>query len=320
MRILIAEDDAVSRTILQKTIEKYGHHCLVAKDGSQAWSLFQDTDVDVVISDWMMPGIDGIELCQRIRATPKQGYVYFVFLTARVDKEYLLMGMQAGADDYLTKPLDSAELQVRLMVAARITSLHQQLANQKQELEHLNRELFRQARRDPLTQLSNRLQFKEDIAVIEGQRERYSNTYCLALCDIDYFKRYNDTYGHPAADRVLRTVAITLEKCCRDGSVAYRYGGEEFLILLPDQSIETAALAVERVRQAVEGLAIPHEARMPPGVVTISAGVAACGADEPKTPDLVLREADMALYRAKKGGRNQVAVYEVLAATSGFEA
>jgi two-component system chemotaxis response regulator CheY len=310
MRILIAEDDAVSRTILHRTIARLGHDCVVAQDGTQAWALFQAAAVDVVISDWLMPGIDGIDLCQRIREHASERYVYFVSLTARADKEHLLMGMRAGADDYLTKPLDADELQVRLIAAARVTALHQHLTHQKQELERLNRELFRQARVDPLTQLKNRLQLWEDLETLGRRGERYGHRYSIALCDVDHFKRYNDHYGHPAGDQVLQAVATTIARHCRGGDAAYRYGGEEFLILLPEQSLEAAQIAMERLRMAVEALAMPHQANIPAGVVTISAGLATLRAGETKPPEHVLRDADRALYRAKAWGRNQVAVHE----------
>ncbi len=130
MQVLIAEDDAVSRLVLQRALEKLGHACLVACDGTEAWELFQHTEVDVVISDWMMPGLDGIDLCRRVRASPRALYPYFVLLTALADREHLLAGLEAGADDYLTKPLDRAELQVRLTAAARVTSLYRQLNEQ----------------------------------------------------------------------------------------------------------------------------------------------------------------------------------------------
>ncbi len=142
MTVLIAEDDAVSRTILKKAVEKFGHECLVAEDGEMAWELFQDTEeVDVVISDWMMPGIDGLEFCRRVRETNSDSYTFFIFLTALDDKQHLLEGMKAGADDYLTKPLDREQLQVRLMAASRVNSLHRQLNEQNHQLNEQKAEL-----------------------------------------------------------------------------------------------------------------------------------------------------------------------------------
>ncbi len=204
MKVLIAEDDDISRMILKKSVEKFGHECLVAEDGEKAWELFQNTEeVDVVISDWMMPGIDGLQFCHRVRSVDRSLYTFFIFLTALGDKEHLLEGMQAGADDYLAKPLDREQLQVRLIAAARVNSLHRQLNEQKVELEKLNRELFATARQDSLTRLGNRLRLREDLKTLGAQVERYDHNYCAMLCDIDFFKPYNDTYGHLAGVEVL---------------------------------------------------------------------------------------------------------------------
>ncbi|MDQ3862599.1 MAG: response regulator, partial [Actinomycetota bacterium] len=179
MRILIAEDDTVSRTLLTKALEKLGHECLAVEDGKKAWELFQSTpEVDVVISDWMMPGIDGPELCRRVRTVNNGWYTFFIFLTALGDKQHLLEGMQAGADDYLAKPLDREQLQVRLIAASRVNSLHRQLNEQKAELEKLNRELFAMSRRDPLSELGNRLRMREDLQTLGAQAQRYGHAYC----------------------------------------------------------------------------------------------------------------------------------------------
>jgi len=311
MRILIAEDDALSRTILKKAVEKFGHECLAAKDGIEAWGIFQTSDVDVIISDWMMPGIDGMELCRRVREQSQSSYTYFIFLTALGDKEHFLAGMEMGADDYLIKPLDLLDLKVRLIAASRVTSLHQQLAEQKAELEQLSLKFFEQARKDQLTQIGNRLQLQEDLEALCGRVKRYGHAYCAALCDIDYFKLYNDTYGHLAGDEVLRLVADTIARGFRKGDSVYRYGGEEFLIILPEQSLESATIAINRVRKDVENLAIPHCGNKESGVVTISAGIAALHPGEDKTPEELLREADAALYQAKQAGRNRVAIYSL---------
>ena len=308
MKILIAEDDSVSRMILRRAVEKVGHECLAVEDGEEAWKLYRKTpDVDAIISDWMMPGMDGLELCRKIRAEERDGYTYFIFLTALGDRDHLLVGLEAGADDYLSKPLDRDELQVRLISARRVTQLHRRLAYQNDELENLNRKLFEQSREDPLTRLGNRLRLREELDALRGRVERYGHSYSAVLCDVDHFKLYNDRYGHLAGDEVLQKVASTLVALCRSGDTAYRYGGEEFLAILPEQSLESAAAFADRLRLAVEGLRMPHEANDPPGVVTISAGVAALPAGESKSADDLLTEADEALYRAKKSGRNRVA-------------
>jgi two-component system, cell cycle response regulator len=321
VKILIAEDDAISRMILKKAVEKFGHECLVAEDGEKAWELFQNTpEVDVVISDRMMPGIDGLEFCRRVRETNSDSYTFFIFLTALGDKQHLLEGMKVGADDYLVKPLDREQLQVRLMAASRVNSLHQQLNEQNQqlneqkaELEKLNRELFALARRDPLTHLGNRLRLHEDLKILNAQAERYVRGYSVMLCDIDCFKLYNDTYGHLAGDEVLKQVAEVISGNLRAGDTAYRYGGEEFLTILPEQTLESATPVAERLRRSVEGLAITHETRRPPGVVTISVGLATFSRGEKRSFEELLKEADDALYAAKEAGRNRIMVHDTTA-------
>lgn len=312
MKVLIADDDSVSRLILRRAVEMLGHDCLVARDGAEAWSLFQGAEVDVVISDWMMPGMDGVELCHRVREhnLTASAYTYFVFLSALGEKQHFLVAMQEGADDYLTKPLDRVDLQVRLNVAERVMSLYHQVGAQKSELERLNGQLFEQAHRDPLTLLGNRLRLEEDLAVLQARVERYGHTYCMALCDVDHFKRYNDTYGHLAGDAVLREVADTIVARCRRGDVAYRYGGEEFLIVLPEQTLKNAAVASNHLREAVQGLALIHEPNQPIGVVTISVGVAGLSRGAHLSADTLLKRADDALYQAKEHGRNRVMVHQ----------
>ena len=307
---MIAEDDAVSLLILRRAVEKLGHECLTAGDGEEAWRIYKENpDLDVVISDWMMPVVDGLELCRRIRGGKEERYTYFIFLTALGDKEHLLMGFEAGADDHLSKPLDRDELEVRLISARRLTKLHQQLAEQRVELEKLNTRLADQARTDPLTGLGNRLRMQEDLEILRVRAGRYDQTYCTILLDIDSFKSYNDTHGHPAGDEVLRKIAKAIESHCRSGDTAYRYGGEEFLIILPEQSLETGAKVAGRLRRAVEKLHIPHEAKGSSGVITLSLGLSILESGTDKSPEALLEEADEALYQAKEDGRNRVFTY-----------
>ncbi len=305
MRILIAEDEKTSRLILEAAIAQLGHEFVSSEDGEQAWRLFQETNIDAVISDRSMPMMDGLELCRRIRAAPGPGYPYFIFLTSFDDKARIMDGVNAGADDYLIKPLDPDELAVRLVVAARVTGLYRRLAAQQFELELLNRKLFAQTRIDPLTQLGSRRKLAEDLELVSARVERYAEQYCVVMCDVDYFKRFNDTYGHLAGDEVLRSVARALANGCRGGDQVYRYGGEEFLLLLPSQSLEGGHRSAERLRAAVEALNIPHAAS-PSKHVTVSMGVALLGAGEAKSPAAWVEQADAALYRAKEAGRNRV--------------
>lgn len=310
MRILVAEDDAASRLILEAALRSLGHDCVLARDGDEAWQLFQAGGADAVISDRMMPGMDGVELCQRIRRHDGAAYTYFIFLTASDKKAEVISGMEAGADDYLVKPLDVDELTMRLLVASRVTSLHRQLSRQSVELEQLNRQLFEQSREDALTKLGNRLKLGEDLDIIATSVDRYGHAYSAVMCDVDFFKAYNDSNGHLAGDDVLRAVARTLLKTCRGDDRLYRFGGEEFLVLLPEQSLEAGVLAAERCRRAVEEMALPHGANPDSGVVTISAGVASLTQPAMKSMQAWLNEADAALYRAKHAGRNRVVAQE----------
>src|ERR1700678_3247087 len=282
MRILIAEDDDASRMVLEAAVRQLGYVSVAARDGAEAWRLFQDAKIDVVISDKLMPGMDGIELCKHIRSLPGSGYPYFIFLTSFSDKSGIRDGISVGADDYLGKPLDLDELSTRLTVAKRLTDLHRRLEAQQSELELLNKELFAQARIDPLTQLASRRKLAEDLEIVSSRVERYGEQYCAVMCDIDYFKLYNDTYGHPAGDNVLTNVARALANGCRVGDQLYRYGGEEFLLILPNQSLDGGHVNAERLRSAVEALDVPHKAS-PAKRVTISVGLAVLSGNQGTT-------------------------------------
>lgn len=313
MKILIAEDDAVSMLILETAVKRLGHTALVARDGLRAYETLLEHAPDIVISDWMMPGIDGIELCHRIRATEAgQGveYTYFIFMTSLGGKQHFLEGMQAGADDYLTKPIDMDELEARLLAASRVTSLHRRLSRQNAELERLSQANHEAARTDPLTAIGNRLRLREDLEVLRGRIQRYGHRYSAALCDIDDFKRYNDSHGHLAGDETLATVAKAISQGVRSGDAVYRYGGEEFLVILPEQSVKSAAIAMERIRLAVERLGIEHAGKEPSGLITLSVGIAEMTPGDTTPWEDWIKRADDALYKAKAAGKNRVVCYE----------
>jgi two-component system chemotaxis response regulator CheY len=299
MKVLVADDDATSRLIARRAVERLSHECEVAADGLVAWEMMQASDFDVLISDWMMPGLDGPELCRRVRASNREGYTYILLATSLSANTEVILGMEAGADDYLVKPLDPFALQTRLIAAQRVTELHHALADAKSELAKL-------ARTDPLTQLNNRLRLHEDVIGVHERALRSGRTFTVALCDLDGFKAYNDTYGHLEGDEALRRVGGAIARHVRAGDSAYRYGGEEFLVVLPDATAAQALVGMERLRRAVEALAIPHAGRIPPGIVTLSIGIASWHAERDETPTQVLDAADVALYAAKAHGRNRV--------------
>lgn len=304
MKILVADDDPTSRRIVETVLRMLGHDCESVPDGEQAWEAFLATRPDLVIADRMMPGIDGLELCRKIRADPAS-YTYVIMVTGQGSLDEVLEGMGAGADDYLVKPLDADDLQARLVAATRVTALHTELAVQRQQLQGLNEELAGVARRDQLTGLRNRRALDEDLALLEAQVQRYGHRYSMGLLDVDLFKSYNDTYGHLAGDQILQTVANQLEQQARGGDAIYRYGGEEFLVIFPEQSLAKATMAVRRMQLGLEALAIPHLGSHM-GKLTISAGMAMFDPDHIRSASEVLHEADEALYRAKALGRNRV--------------
>jgi diguanylate cyclase (GGDEF)-like protein len=291
-------------------LSSLGHETVSTSDGAEAWARVQTFQPDVVLSDWLMPGMDGSELCRRIRGLDSDRYTYFVLLTAMTEIEHAVTAMTAGADDFMVKPLDRSRLQAALIAARRITVLHDELRDQRSALVRLNSLLHDDARRDPLTLLGNRLRLDEDLAAATGRIARYGHTYSLALFDIDHFKAYNDTFGHPAGDEALRRVAQILGGSVRTGDMAYRYGGEEFLVLLPEQDLASAARAVERTRLAVAAMALPNPGNEPIGTVTVSAGIADSSATGPLGVEEWLRRADTALYRAKAAGRNRVITFQ----------
>jgi two-component system cell cycle response regulator len=305
MNILVADDDPTSRLIVATALRNLGHECQTVTDGARAWDAFRSHRPDVVISDWMMPGLSGLQLCSKIREHDSGRYVYFIMVSGQGLLDEILQGMTVGADDYLVKPLDPDDLQARLIAAARVTSLHRQLAQQRTELEALNHDLASIARRDPLTGLGNRRALQEDLELLEARVTRYGHRYCMGLLDVDHFKSYNDAYGHQAGDDVLQAVAAQLKAKARSGDALYRYGGEEFLCIFPEQSMASGTHAIERMRIGVERLAVSH-ADSPRGLLTVSAGVAMLDPDHIRSASEVLKEADIALYRAKQLGRNRV--------------
>lgn len=305
LKVLVVEADPVSRGALKRAIRLFGYECRTARDGEEAWEMHQEEHADVILSDWQLARMDGVELCRRTRVSDEEGrYTYFIFMTSFGDKEHFLLGMQAGADDYHTKPIDLDELRARLASAGRVVALYRRLAEKNKMLRMDSQTSFREARVDALTGVANRLRMSEDFAVLWSRVERYGHRFSIAIADIDFFKKYNDCFGHVAGDEVLKRVAETVRDQLRQGDSLYRYGGEEFVIVLPEQSLAEAVLAMERVRSAVEKLAIPSA--RPDSVVTASFGVAELARPLDGSVEDWLRRADAALYRAKARGRNRV--------------
>lgn len=293
MNILIAEDQAPAALWLRHVLERRGHEVEVAADGQAAWEALIKGGSRLVLADWMMPRLDGVSLCRRIRAELLSPYIYFVLLTCRDGRADRLEGLRAGADDLLTKPVDPDELDVRLEIAGRILAVHE-------ALDRRNALLSQMASTDPLTGIKNRRRFGEDLEHHAALMARHGRPLSLLLLDVDHFKDYNDDFGHPAGDDVLRRLAEVLRLELRESDVLSRYGGEEFAVLLPATDAEAAREVAERLRVVVA------EMRMPRRPVTISIGIATAEAGRVCEPTQLVEAADAALYRAKRAGRDRV--------------
>jgi two-component system cell cycle response regulator len=306
LKVLVAEDDASAREILDQVMRRLGHACRTARDGHEAWAMHRANRADLVLSDWKIPKLDGLELCRRIRdSDAPHWHTHFILMTGRNDRPCLVDGLNAGADEYVTKPIDLAELEARLEAARRVVTMRRALQAANLSLRRDSARDYKAARTDPLTAVSNRRRLKEDLEPLQGRASRYGHRYCAALCDIDMFKSYNDAFGHQAGDDALCRVAATIQAHLRSGDTLYRYGGEEFLVLLPEQSLDHAVVGANRVRQEVERLHIKRLPFAPKTFLTLSAGVAELGGGSVED---WLRRADEALYRAKALGRNRVEV------------
>jgi two-component system cell cycle response regulator len=302
LKVLVVEGDRAARASLQHEVMAVGHRCAAAADGLEAWEIHEAHRADVILCDWSTPRLSGAELCARTRARAGEPYTYFVALAGLSGNPHFAEGMAAGADDYMRTPVDAGELAARLASAGRVLGLHQRFAAKDLALRRDSQRNFEAARLDPLTGVANRRQLTEDLAVILGTPYRLHHS--VALCDIDGFKLYNDRFEHQAGDEALRDVASAVRQALRHEDTVYRYGGEEFLVILRDHRLEAAVRAMERVRLAVEGLGIAHPDG-PAGVVTISVGVAELAPEVASTEEWVHR-ADSALYRAKAAGKNRV--------------
>jgi len=303
MRALIADDDRITTTILSTSLQAFGLDVTVAHDGTDAWdALSSSPPMALAILDWMMPGVDGIELCRRLRSTPALAGTYVLMLTARESRLDLVAALDAGADDYMVKPIAPDELRARVQVGLRVATLQARVAERVTELQTARDHLARLASTDALTDLCSRRSWFEHATAEFSRSRRYARTFCIMVADLDFFKRVNDTFGHDAGDQVLQAFATMLRAECRQSDIVGRIGGEEFALLIPETTLDAASAIADRITTRCRALRVPTIA----GEVRCSCSVGI--AEQTRQDDsigAVLRRADAALYDAKRNGRDQ---------------
>ena len=298
MKILIAEDDSVSRRMLTALLSRSGYEVVAVEDGVKAWEILQAEDAPrLALLDWMMPGMDGVDVCRQARKQVGRPYAYLILLTAKGGKVDVIEGLESGADDYLTKPYDAQELKARMRVGLRILELEDNLVASRDAMQF-------KATHDPLTGLWNRGAVLDFLQRELSRARREKSALGILLCDLDDFKCINDTRGHEAGDEVLREVARHFKGAVRPYDAVGRYGGEEFLILLPGCELPTTRQRAEELRAAIA--AQPVQTAQGNIPVTLSMGVLVSRDWPQMDADALLRTADDALYRAKAAGRNCV--------------
>jgi two-component system cell cycle response regulator len=296
MKVLIADDDVTSRLVLAGVLAKCGHDVVTTVDGDQAWEAMRRPDAPrLAILDWMMPGLAGVDVCRRVRTLESDQPPYIIILTSKGEKADIVAGLEAGADDYLAKPFDPGELRARVDVGRRVIELQAKLLEARDALAH-------EAMHDPLTGALNRRAFADVLSrELSGER-RHHHGLALGICDIDEFKKINDTHGHQAGDEVLCGLVRLIEGGLRGHDVLARFGGDEFVVLTGHAGEGDAIIPYERARAAAADN--PIATRVGNVSVTISFGVSIW--HEGDSEDDLLAAADAALYQAKSGGRNRV--------------
>jgi diguanylate cyclase (GGDEF)-like protein len=300
MKILIADDESVSRRMLQSMLEKWGYNAIAVEDGDEAWRELKSPDAPrLALLDWMMPGQNGVDICRNLRKQRPEPYTYILLLTARDAKESVVEGLESGADDYLTKPFNPQELKARIRVGLRLLELEDNLVQA--------REMMRfKATHDTLTGVWNRGAILETMEREVWRSRREGISLGVLILDLDHFKSVNDNYGHIAGDSVLREVTRRMQTDVRPYDAVGRYGGEEFLVLLPGCNREVTSVTAERLRKIISDL--PIETATGSLKMTTSIGAVATGDWPQNAPSQILQMADSALYRAKNEGRDRTVI------------
>jgi two-component system, cell cycle response regulator len=299
--VLVADDDTLSREFVAALLQRNGMKVEFVTDGPQAVARARSLDLDLVLLDIMMPGLDGLDCCRLIKGITQDSFLPVMLVTARSDADSRVTGLRIGADDYVSKPFDERELLARVNNLVRLKRMHDDIAQARARLEQL-------AVQDELTGLYNYRYLHNRLGEEFKRAERYREPLACVMLDIDHFKRINDRFGHDAGDSALREVAARLRKAVREIDVVTRYGGEEFLLVLPSTNFSGALAVADRVWRAIgtEPFLLPGE----PERISVSAGVAVFPSRDIKSKDQLLKAADRALYQAKGDGRDRICVFQ----------
>lgn len=301
MKILIAEDENIARRRLEKFLESMNYEVISCKNGLEAWEVIQSENApNLLILDWIMPDMSGVEICRKVRKQAREPYTYILLLTSKTEAEDIISGMEAGADDYITKPFNHNELRVRLNAGRRIVEMNKELLEARNVLR-------KKAIYDDLTDLYNRHYMREILEKEYARALRHQTDLSCLLLDIDYFKVINDTFGHSFGDLVLREFSDCLKRGARKYDFIFRYGGEEFMVLLPNTGIEGARSVAEKIRSICESKTYTDGTSVT--IATVSIGLASVKHHQPSGSKELIAFADKALYRSKAEGRNRVSIY-----------
>jgi len=303
---ILVVDDIPLNVELQKTyLKASGYDVVEAMDGEEAIKKVEEEKPDLILLDVMMPKMNGFEVCQLLKNNPETQFIPIIMVTALRDVEDRVRGIEAGADDFISKPFNKMELMARVKSLLRIKFLHDELQEKIRLLDEAKAKMEQLAVTDGLTGLYNYRHFQEQLAHEFDRAKRHQLDLSLLMMDIDYFKIYNDCHGHPAGDQVLRTIGKIIKENLRKIDIAARYGGEEFAVILPETNHKSAIVVAEKIRKLIEQTPIDHEDQQPNGKLTISIGVASYPRDA-EDPRSLVDVADRRLYRAKQKGRNLV--------------
>jgi len=309
-RILIVDDNPDSLEILRARLESWGYRTQTASDGEDALEKIDAAPPDLILLDIMMPRLDGMEVARRVKGNPSLPFIPIIMETALATTESKVEGLDSGADDYITKPIDFAELKARVNSMLRIKRLQAELEDRERDLIDANEQLLHMSQTDALTGLDNRRHLENRLEEMFAHARRFKEPVACVICDLDRFKAVNDTYGHPAGDEVLRQFSHILRHEARSIDRVGRFGGEEFMFLLPGTSSDAAARFAERVRKQVESHTFTFNGGGNSILRTASFGVSAWPHPHIGSPEVLVRTADEALYVAKETGRNRVVRFD----------